>query len=765
MKPLIVVLFVAMFFGLVGGTGAFVVSLVLGIVIFLAAKGLRSSNRNRLPTVPSITISVDPPRKPPTSHIGPKPYFVGPKASISVAGYDLLEPLIYVVDSASCRDFDASVLELRRKIDQTKIEYGRALPYWPKLSDATPHQAGIYLQWLAGGRKDPNIEVGYVFIYFYGLERRALVENQDVVPIAEEVVRLISIYKEYTSFCRYASNFILFLLLLKRLKPSDQLIHYLLKLQGGYISEELCSALLSYLAREKKPLPPSWALHLAKRDERTVSSVVVNRVEQEFKKLFAKKYSPILPKMIPQLGSSTTKVKYHAASPSLSPYQDYGNSVPEAQLANVIGWKQQFKPVVEIYNSCIEDLRTYARKKVDQRADDVAAFEALPSELKEEREHPITPQWNALLDASDSSHGIALVMAGKLSELRSIPYRSKLTITQSRSICELADALGACLEPDARFTNRPYLWNEYIAVIKLEESSPVNSPNYNAVNMLLPLAMDVALADGQFQTEERALLKEFLNERFMLKANESRRLDALLECYLKNGVSHTAGLKQKIANTFSEVQRQTLGKFLVEIAAAAEGVSEEEKKSLEQTFKLLGLTKNDLVSFLKLIAPAIAEAPVLVKQASEDERGEAIPPKHGFLDLEKIRQIRIESMQASQILIDAMSNFGGNVELEHETSETQAAVAEHSHYGMVETQRGISAVGISENVRPFYFAAIARSTWSVAELQSVARQCGVTLSAGVEEINAWAEEHLGDFVVVEDGDVIHIRTDLLDKGE
>lgn len=765
MKPLILILIVAVILGMIGGMGASAVSLILGIVIYLAVKSSKSKKQVRPAPVASIKITVEPP-KPPTKHNSPKPYFVGPGASISVGGCDLLEPLIYVVDSASCKDFDASVLELRRRIEKPKVEYGRTLPYWPKLSEAEPYQVGTYLHWLVSGRKDPNIEIGYVFIYFYGLERRALVENQDVIPITKEVIRLIGIYKGCNAFCRYASSFIVHLLLLRRLKPTDQLIHYLMKLQRGFISEELYSALLGNLAHEKTPLPPSWAFHLAKRDERTVSSVVVSRVEEEFKQLFVKKYSPIMPRMVPQFGSSTTRVKYHAASPSLSTYGGYGNLVPDAQSPNVTGWKQQFKAVVDIYNSCIEDLRTYSRKKSDQKSDLVAAFEALPPELKEEKDHPLTPQWNAMLDASETSNGITLVTAGKLSELRSIPNRPRLTITQSKGICDLVNSFGAHLEPDARFTNRSYSWDEHIAIIKLlDEPAPVDTPNYRVVNMLLPLAIDVSLADGDVQIEERTVIKEFLNERFMLTANESLRLDALIECCLKNGGSQTAGLKQKIADAFSEVQRQALGKFLVEIAAASKGVSKEEKKILEQTFKVLGLSKSDLVLFMGRLVPAVADTPVLVKQASEDEQGETIPQKQCILDLDKIRQIRIESMQASQILIEAMSNFASNIESEQDVQGAHAAVAEHSPSGSMETQGNVNVIGISDNIRPFYLATIAKSTWSVSELQLVARQCGITLSAGIEEINTWAEERLGDFVIIEDRDTIHIRTDLLDKGE
>lgn len=760
MKSLILILAISILISIISGPSGFLVSLVLGIIIF--ATRFSSRKKNQHPS-PSVEITIETSRKSSFSRAH-RPYFVGPGSSISVAGYDLLEPLIYVVDDVCCKDFDASVLELRRRIGKPQVEYGRNLPYWPKLSEIEPHQVGNYLHWLSGGRKDPNIEIGYVFIYFYGLERRALVENQDVIAITKEVVRLIGIYKSCNSFCQYASNLIVYLLLLRRLKPTDQLIDYLLKLQGGFISEELYTALLGYLAQEKKPMSPSWAFRLAKRDERTVSSVVVNQIEEEFKELFAKKYSAIIHKMVPQLGSSKKKIKYHAASPSLSFCQGYDNSIPEAQWLNIISWKQQFKTVVEIYNNCIEELRAYSRKKTGQKSDLIAAFDALPPELKEEREHPLTTKWNELLDKAETQNGITLVTAGKISELRSIPYRPKLTITQSKNICELVDSLGARIEPDARCTNRAYIWGEYIAIIKLlDEQILPNRPNYQAVNILLPLAMDVSLSDGAVQIEERMLIKNFLSERFMLTANESTRLDALIEYYLKNGVSQATGLKQKIASTFSEVQRHALGKFLVDIATASESISSTEKKILEQTFKFLGLSKDVLDSFIEQFISAIPDKPVLIKQVSEDEPGEAIPSKDHILDMDKIRQIRIESMQASQILVNAMSSLSSDVESEYVGHQSNVVVTGETSDNLMETQGRANPEDISMNIRPFYLVAITKSAWSTSELQSVARECGTTLSAGIEEINNWADEHLGDFLLIDDGDVIHIRTDLLEK--
>lgn len=71
----------------------------------------------------------------------------------------------------------------------------------PSYSRLTPPQRCTYLQWLQGGRLDPEIDPSYVWIYFYGLERRAVKDGtllpdaqHDWPAIAAELKRLHRIY-------------------------------------------------------------------------------------------------------------------------------------------------------------------------------------------------------------------------------------------------------------------------------------------------------------------------------------------------------------------------------------------------------------------------------------------------------------------------------------------------------------------------------------------------------------------------------------------
>lgn len=88
---------------------------------------------------------------------------------------------------------------------------GHDMPYWPGYSGIPPRCRATYLDWLASGRSDTSYDPGYMFLYFYGLERRFFMdepsqdERQDLV---EEARRLAGLYPGNRSVQRYLSEFI-----------------------------------------------------------------------------------------------------------------------------------------------------------------------------------------------------------------------------------------------------------------------------------------------------------------------------------------------------------------------------------------------------------------------------------------------------------------------------------------------------------------------------------------------------------------------------
>ena len=64
-------------------------------------------------------------------------------------------------------------------------------------------------------------DAGYAFLFFYGLERRLLVEQQDQGPILKEVVRLLETQNVSGSFNEYLNQFLAFSLARLEFRSTD----------------------------------------------------------------------------------------------------------------------------------------------------------------------------------------------------------------------------------------------------------------------------------------------------------------------------------------------------------------------------------------------------------------------------------------------------------------------------------------------------------------------------------------------------------------
>ena len=132
---------------------------------------------------------------------------------MTVAGHHIPDGMVYVGgarpgDRSGSPCFIDPALEVARSNpDDAGVEMG----YWPSYSQISPRCRLAYLRWLAGGKSGRGTDIGYVFLYFYGLERRMFVDGPDAreaAAIVAEVRRLRSIYGSNNSFQGYSGGFL-----------------------------------------------------------------------------------------------------------------------------------------------------------------------------------------------------------------------------------------------------------------------------------------------------------------------------------------------------------------------------------------------------------------------------------------------------------------------------------------------------------------------------------------------------------------------------
>jgi len=144
--------------------------------------------------------------------------WIPPEEHIVIAGRHIKNGMIYVgteLKAHACSPDPCLINPVLSVAAQGNVSE-RAFSYWPSYTTITPAARRAYLDWLAGGRCDPEADIGYVFLFFYGLERRVIIDGEksehakrDRPLIAQELRRLLAVYGEKSSsFKGYASRFL-----------------------------------------------------------------------------------------------------------------------------------------------------------------------------------------------------------------------------------------------------------------------------------------------------------------------------------------------------------------------------------------------------------------------------------------------------------------------------------------------------------------------------------------------------------------------------
>ena len=350
----------------------------------------------------------------------------GRRETVSVGPYVLRDPFVYVAPG-NARDREASCIGIDLPIGRPTDESGDRLSYEPQYGALSPGQRGNYLRWLEGGRRTPLDDIGYAFLFFYGLERRLLVDGEDFSPIVKEVVRLLEAYTSSGSFDGYLSRFLSYSLARAGIGTlKDKWFEAVFERTRAQRDEQHLAVGLAWLYMRGVPLPSDWALRIARLDPRAARSVVVDRLADRFRELFGRRYHERFGGgMSLDCAGSDLHVTYRPANPTLRHLSLYSGRFNPVTVPNVMGLRSQFDPLVEIWSVCIDELKPLSR--VVARGANVSsreAYEALPEDLKPSVEHPDKPQWDRLASECRREDGFVLVDVGRLASIQGLEERA-----------------------------------------------------------------------------------------------------------------------------------------------------------------------------------------------------------------------------------------------------------------------------------------------------------------------------------------------------
>ncbi|WP_342304933.1 TerB N-terminal domain-containing protein [Methanolobus sp. ZRKC5] len=123
---------------------------------------------------------------------------------------------------------EPSLLSFKLRVKQSSsIDVNESVGYYPSYENLSSEQRWVYLNWLGDVRK--QVDIGYVFIFYYGLERHLLYSNyKDAV----DVILLLRKYHKNSSFQGYSLSALLLAAILH--KDEDTLERSLVSCDGDY---------------------------------------------------------------------------------------------------------------------------------------------------------------------------------------------------------------------------------------------------------------------------------------------------------------------------------------------------------------------------------------------------------------------------------------------------------------------------------------------------------------------------------------------------
>ncbi|MCG8273845.1 TerB N-terminal domain-containing protein [Aquamicrobium sp. NLF2-7] len=669
--------------------------------------------------------------------------------SVVVGGFSLTDGLFYLggllpgQSNGSCGN--CVVDPEARVASGGEDREGRTIPYWPSYQSISPVARRTYLSWLAAGRDDPSIGIGYVFLYFYGIERRMFVDqaSHDAPVLIAEVRRLLDIYGSNGSFRGYASKF----LDAAELVQGPEIYRPPLRadLRNGY---EIPLSVRLHLGRKlaaKQPLDGTdallWLLSLPDTNLRTPAT----RCFEELAELWASRFTARYPAGL-KVNAPKTRLKldYRAASGGFECRIDMSDGT--GPLPDIAAVSAPLDSLRDMLNACTEELAPYSRllgRNPNAKGTIEATF-LLPPELLASP----TAMGTALLTKIEQIFGdrkVAGVRVTQLAKALSLDVEpsGKLPSGLCNQIGAFLDRIDIGMEPDRRYGSRNLEADGYVLLFRAPGGAKVDgdAPAYVAAKAMVDVAVLAAAADGNIEAPEYESIKTEIRAMPDLGGIERARLIAYASTLLKDVPGQQGALNKmkKLARPVKEaVVRSATAAILADGHAGPDEV-----KFLERLYRTLGFPIEGVYATLHRGSVVIDE-PVAVA-AEQRAPGVRIPPppiEAGPATGVKIDHARLERLRSETA---AVSELLASIFVE----EAPASIPEPTVLAPV-GERPVRFPGLDAAHAALLDRLQKSEGMDRSELDNFARDLRLLPDGAIERINDWGFDRFDEVLIEED---------------
>ncbi len=496
--------------------------------------------------------------------------------------------------------------------------------YWPHYGEIPVSSRATYIDWLAQGRRDPNYGIGYVFLFFYGLEHRIFVEKNltEYREIVREVEELLSVYGSDFSFQAYASRFLAAVRVLAR---EGSFVPDLseLRTKAGSLSADFKIGLASRIAQG--PLSGDWLLAWLIQDPNTNLRTPATRCFEEFKTLFLARFSAKYPQGLSVRQSNRRmSLEYQSASGAFTTnlLASYPKMMdPEANQAPL-------EVARKIATDCTDALDAYSRY-VGRNPNAAGSLEAktlLPPELKADLAKSSKAEHMKAKLAGLLRNNITQTPLSVLLDMAGIQFDAsrQLPAQLANRLIEVLAHLDVGLEPDFRAGGKGARAADLVTIFRAPGGALVDTEKSEmiAARVMVEVAVLAAKVEGN---DTRAGLRSVLEELDRL-TNFSQPERLRLYAYIMHLSQQPQGKSaawQKLAGLPLQ-ERERIAHVAVSALTADGRIEATEIKFAERLYGALGIPKQRLYNDLH---ERTGDEPKTVKEAEVDSSGVPIPQR------------------------------------------------------------------------------------------------------------------------------------------
>ena len=627
---------------------------------------------------------------------------------------------------------------------------GDEMGYYPQYGQIPAKCRGAYLKWLSDGREEPEACIGYVFLFFYGLERRLIVDGSNGLvsarersDIIDEVKRLLTIYGRNLSFKRYATNL---LAIEWAVFQNDKPVPPYIDFNDCYCIEPF-RLLLARNVAAGNPIPADMALNWFRLHPKVSLKTPARRCIKKFNILFTWRYKRKFGDgIIVKPNKTRLKIDYRAASPSIRSNR-FLNAL---DLPDPFILTAPLKKIGSIVDECTQELEPYSRYmgRKDSDPKSLTALSLIPGELIR-RTSGAKIIRERLTEVCNN--GLGFLPVGSLYKKIYQKAPEKLMKQDLVSLAAFVENIGFGLAPDIRYHNMKCTTDSNIVVFPGGHGKDFRpSKEFNILGTILRLGAMVCQIDQEIAPAEEIVLQNLVQDNRELTNIEKDSLLAFLHWSVRTPQNAT-GLKARLAE-ISEVQKSAISHILISVAQADGVIRPEEIKQLEKLYTTLGLNKEQVSGDIHVLAAD--KGPVTVSRRDPDTSltiprpAKPVGAARGcILDKELIR-IRLEETKQVKRILERI--FTDREDEEPDPIPTDA------------TDPSDPLSSLDEAHQKLFKQLVSRQSWVRADFRDVCKNLGLMADGAMDFLNEWALDNT-KAPLVEDGEILHVDLEIAEE--